>query len=113
MGMFRLVGLFAIIPTTVLLTISFFVLYTLRRTDTQGLKAFGYVIAALLWLSALLVFSAGVYTVVSGHTPMECAMHGMMKTHMQEMMESKMLGAMSGQMPAMMHGKTDKSTIKQ
>ena len=105
MGMFRLVGLFAIIPTTVLLTISFFVLYTLRRTETQGLKAFGYVIAALLWLSALLVFSTGIYTLSTGRHPM--------KSMMQEMMRSKMQGMMSGQMPATMQGKTDKSMVKQ
>jgi len=83
----RLIGLFAIIPTTVLLTISFFVLYTLRKPDTQGLKAFGYVIAALLWLSALLVFSAGIYTLSTGKHPLACIMRQMHKPHMQEMMK--------------------------
>lgn len=98
----RLAGLFAIIPTTVLLTISFFVLYTLRRTDTQGLKAFGYVIAALLWLSALLLFSAGIYTVSTGRPPVQCMMQKMMKMHTQEMMPEKMPGAMEkGRMPLM------------
>ena len=105
MNMFRLVGLFAIIPTTVLLTISFFVLFTLRKTETIGLKAFGYVVAVLLWVAALLVISVGVYTLSTGRHPM--------KSMMQEMMRSKMQGMMSGQMPAMMQGKTDKSMMKQ
>lgn len=100
----RLIGLFAIIPTTVLLTISFFVLYTLRRTDTQGLKAFGYVIVALLWLAALLVFSAGIYTVSTGRHPMKCMMQEMKKAHMQEMMKE-------GQMP-MMQKHMGESTMK-
>ncbi len=91
----RLIGLLAIIPATVLLTISFFVLYTLRRTDTQGLKVFGYVTAALLWISALLVFSAGIYTLSTGKHPMACMMQQMRKTHMQEMIKER-------QMPPMM-----------
>ncbi len=89
MGMFRLLGLFAIIPTTVLLTISFFVLFTLRKTEAGGLKVFGYVISVLLWCGALLVFSLGIYTISTG------------RCIMQEMMRCKMHG-MGAQMPKMM-----------
>lgn len=94
MGMFRLLGLFAIIPTTVLLTVSFFVLFALRKTEAGGLKAFGYVIVALLWVGVLLALSLGLYTVSTGRYPIICPMHEMMKGHMHEMME--------GQMPSMM-----------
>jgi len=90
MGMFRLLGLFAIIPTTVLLTISFFVLFTLRKTEAGGFKAFGYVILALLWCGALLVFSLGIYTISTGRCimqeMMQCKMQGMMGEHMPKMM---------------------------
>jgi hypothetical protein len=90
MGMFRLLGLFAIIPTTVLLTISFFVLFTLRKTEAGGLKVFGYVISALLWCGALLVFSLGIYTISTGRCimqeMMQCKMQGMMGEHMPKMM---------------------------
>ncbi len=101
----RLVGLFAIIPTTLLLAISFFVLHILRKTDTYVLKIFGYVIAALLWLSALLVFSAGIYTVSTGRHPMKCMMQEKMQTHMQEMMQEE-------KMPPMMQKHTGGSTMK-
>ncbi len=100
MAIFRIMGLFAIIPTAILLTISFFVLFTLRNIETQGLKAFGYVIAALLWVAALLVFSLGVYTVSTGRHPMV--------NMMQEMMQGQMRGMMKGKMPVMM----DESMMK-
>jgi len=100
MGIFRLVGLFAIIPATVLLTISFFVLFALRKTETQGLRAFGYVIAALLWVGVLLILSLGLYTISTGRYPMLCPMQAMMKGHMQQMMKGQMQP--EGQMPSMM-----------
>ena len=83
--MARLMGVYAIIPTTVLLTVSLFVLVVLRKVENQGIKAFGYVVAALLWLSALLVFSTGIYTLAKGRAPMCCPMHAMM-------MKDKMCG---------------------
>lgn len=112
MGSIRLLGLFALIPTSVLLSFSFFILFVLNTIKTEGLKIFGYCLAVLLWISAALVFSAGIYTVVSGHAPMKCAMYGMMKTHMQEMMENKMQGMMDMEKPTMMHGKMDKSMMR-
>jgi len=100
MGLFRLAGLFAIIPATLLLTVSFFVLFVLRKIETQGLKAFGYVIASLLWVGTLLVFSAGIYTLSTG------------KCMMQKMMGAKMQGMMAGPMPAMMRGPSDNTMMK-
>ncbi len=105
MGMFRLIGLFAIIPATVLLTISFFVLFALRKVEVQGLKAFGYVIAGLLWVGVLLVLSLGLYTLSTGRCAMICPMQGMMKGHMQGMM-------MQEKTPSMMQGKTDTPMMK-
>ncbi len=87
MGMPRLIGLFAIIPATVLLTISFFVLFTLRAIKENALKVFGYVIVALLWAAALLTFSSGIYTVSTGKCLMKPMIQQMMKMHMQEMMQ--------------------------
>lgn len=112
MGTFRLIGLFAIIPATAFLTISFFVLFTLRKTETQGLKAFGYVVAALLWVSALMIFSVGVYTLSTGKHPMVYMMHQMMGARMQEMTPEKMQGMMQeGRMP-MQHKHTGGSMMK-
>jgi hypothetical protein len=86
MGGLRIAGLFAVIPTAVLLTISFFVLFVIRKTEVGGLKAFGYTVAVLLWVAALLVFSAGLYTFSTGRPPMMCMMQQMMRANRQGMM---------------------------
>lgn len=110
MVMTRLIGVLAIIPATILLTISFFALFAIRRTDTHTLKAFGYVIAGLLWLSALLVFSLGIYTVATGRHPAVCMMREMMCMPRQGMMQGAPGEMMPGcvqmmkdKMPGMMH----------
>lgn len=87
--MFRFIGLLSIIPATVLLTISFFVIYATKKTEGEGLKKFGMTIAVLLWICSFLVFSAGVASVF-------CPRHGMMFKHHHEMM---MKGDMKGEMP--------------
>ena len=61
--MFRFMGLLSIIPATVLLTISFFVIYATKKSEGEGLKKFGMVVAVLLWLCSLLIFTAGVTSV--------------------------------------------------
>ncbi|MFH0802263.1 MAG: hypothetical protein V2A78_07745 [bacterium] len=68
--MFRFFGLFTLIPATVLLTISFFVLFTRTRVDSPGLKKFGMLAATLLWVSAGLILLAGLYILVTGHHPL-------------------------------------------
>jgi len=109
MMMGKLAAAFSLIPTTMELTLSFFVLVVLRKVEEQALKVFGYVIAALLWLCALLVFSSGVYFAAKGKCLMmrsmcrsmmgPCTMGGMMhskqgKPHcssmQQEMQEKEM-----------------------
>ncbi|MFA6350135.1 MAG: hypothetical protein WCY12_04340 [Candidatus Omnitrophota bacterium] len=91
--MMRLGGLFAFIPATVLLAVSFFVLLTLRKAESQGLKAFGYVVAAFLWLSSTIILGAGAYTLATGRCPMK------------KMMMSRMHDKMP--MPMMQQGKMD------
>ena len=104
MGSMRLLGLLAIVPTAVLLTISFFVLVVNRKQEVEGLKVFGYVVATLLWIGASVVFSAGLYTLATGSPPVGCMMQQMMKGHMRgslmkgEMPEPMMKGQMPGQM---------------
>jgi len=84
MPFMRLFGVFSIIPTTIFLALSFFVLFTLRKVDLQGLKAFGYVVAALLWVCAAIAFGVGVYTVSTGRHPMMPMMQRMMQGSMQQ-----------------------------
>jgi len=68
--MIRFTGLFAIIPATVLLTISFFVLFTLTKVENTGLKKFGKCVAVLLWIAAGLIVLGGLFILVTGHHPM-------------------------------------------
>lgn len=104
--MHKLMGLFAVIPATVLLTLSFFVLFTISKVEKRKLKVFGYTIAALLWLVAFSVFSTGIYMAFSG-----CHMKG---CPMQEMMKGKMRGMMQGapQGAPMMREQTDNPGMK-
>ena len=71
--MLRFVGIFALFPITMTLTISFFVLFTREKAAGSGLKSFATVVAVLLWLCALLALIAGI-RIMSGHVP--CCMHG-------------------------------------
>jgi len=87
----RLTGLFAIVPASLVLTVSFFVLLALRKVESNVLKAFGYVIAALLWVSALLVFSSGVYTLSTGKCPMQKMMMQKKGRIYHDMMGKKMM----------------------
>ena len=88
----RLMGLGAIVPTTLVLTLSFFVLFALREVKSNVLKAFGYVVAALLWLSALLIFSSGIYTMATGRCPMQKMMMQKQEMACRKMMDKPMIG---------------------
>lgn len=68
--MIRLTGIFTLIPATVLLTISFFVLLALTQVESPGLKKLGKLVAVLLWVSAGLVLLAGIYILATGHHPL-------------------------------------------
>lgn len=108
----RLMGLFALVPTTLLLTVSFFVLVVLRKVESQVLRVFGYVVAALLWLTALLAFSAGIYTLSTGHCPMKEMMQGPMCGKMPGMMSADKQPMMKENMPSMMQGRYDEKMMK-
>jgi hypothetical protein len=103
--MARLAGFFAVIPVSVLLTISFFVLLTVRKAETQGLKAFGFVVAAVLWFASLVVFSTGIYILSTGRMPFRYMMRPMMCEKMQMMKQC-------GGMPAMMQPGMDNPVMK-
>ncbi|MDD5477440.1 MAG: hypothetical protein PHG87_04465 [Candidatus Omnitrophica bacterium] len=75
MCMVRLSHLLAIVPISILLTISFFVLFVMRKVEDKALKTFGYVVVSFLWLAALVVFSGAVYKTAKGAMAMKCMMH--------------------------------------
>ena len=67
----KLSHLMAVVPLAVLLTMSFFVLFALRKIEEKFLKNFGYVVVGFLWLSTLVVFSNAIYKVAQGSVVMK------------------------------------------
>jgi hypothetical protein len=80
----------AIVPVAALLTVSFFVLFTLSKVEEKGLKAFGYVVAGFLWLAALVIFSGAVFGL--GRNSFEAGKCGMLQLGIK-------MGAMSQMKP--------------
>ncbi len=72
--MFRLMGLFALFPITMTLTISFFVLFTREKTTNRGLRSFAGIVAVLLWLCAALALFGGIKVLSTGRVP--CIIQG-------------------------------------
>jgi hypothetical protein len=66
MDFIRVLGLFSIVPATLLVTVSFFVMYLLFKVEKSGLRIFGLVVVALLWIAALVVYSTGIVMVTEG-----------------------------------------------
>jgi len=91
----------ALVPISVLLTVSFFVLFTLQKIEEKALKVFGYVVVSFLWLAALVVFSGAVYKTAQGS--------GIMKARMQQKMKMDCMSQMmqKGNPPAMMMPEKD------
>jgi len=57
----RVEGLLYMIPSvTLFLMYSFFVLVVTKKLDSRGFKVFGYVVAALLWVSIVLTVEGNI-----------------------------------------------------
>ena len=90
MYMARFCSLTAIVPISLLLTVSFFVLFTLRKVTDKWLKALGYLALGFLLLAALVVFSGAVVNSARGLGLMRCPMGAkMQKCGMMERMRDK------------------------
>jgi hypothetical protein len=79
MQIFRLLGMYTMIPATIFLTISFFVLFTLRQSADRGFKIFGNIVVFLLWACALMIFLSGIYAVITGRHPLVMIIHQAMQ----------------------------------
>ena len=95
MCMLKLSYLLAVVPISVLLTASFFVLFTLSKIEEKALKAFGYVVVGFLWLAALVVFSGAIYKMAQGPVMMRCMMQQKMKMEGMPQMSKDNQPAMS------------------
>ena len=88
MCMMRVSPLIAVVPFALLLTLSFFVFFALRKVEEKLLKAFGYVVAGLLCFAALVVFLGTPYNMGRGPMKMKYMMRQKMKTDgMSQMMQ--------------------------
>ena len=86
-----LYSFFTLIPATILLTISFFVLVVLRKIEARPLKVFGYIIAVLLWIGSLLIVSSGINSLSAGYRHGPYMKPGKAGRHMRGMYGSDML----------------------
>lgn len=86
-----------LIPTAMLLTASFFVMFANEKVGGKGLKTFGKVVAAILIFVAVIIFSKGVYVMVSGDCHAMKMICGMQKGMMhQGMMKGGQMGGKDG-----------------
>lgn len=65
--MFHMMGALAIVPAVMLVTLSYFVLFTREKTGDNIIKTFGLVIAILLWVAAAAVLGVGIANMGCGH----------------------------------------------
>ena len=70
----RIMGLLVMIPASMLLTASFFVLFAIERAKEKDLKMLGKIVAAVLLVVSCLIFSKGLYIVITGENPVIKAM---------------------------------------
>ena len=90
MFMSRCCPLMAIVPISLFLTISFFVLYVLRKVTEKRLKVFGYLTMCSLLLAVLVIFSSAISNLAQGLGGLTCTMPQKMKMcDMARMMQQK------------------------
>jgi hypothetical protein len=70
--------IFSLIPFILIISLSFFILVVLSNVKAQALKVFGYIIVALCWLTAILIFSTCVCKQMRGMCPSMPMQRGMM-----------------------------------
>jgi len=78
-----------VVPVSLLLALSFFVLLSISKAQTKGLKAFGYVVAGMLWLGVLVIFLGGVYKIAKGGYLAKCMMYKKMMMQNMPMMQNQ------------------------
>ncbi len=82
MQIFRLLGIYTIIPATIFFTISFFVMFISQKIQARGLKNFGNLVVFLLWFCALILFLSAVYAIITGRHPIVMIIHQAVKVAM-------------------------------
>ncbi len=95
MFLYPQMGFMAIIPATILVTISFFVLFALNsKIVKRNIEIFGYFVVAMLWICAVAVLSAGIF-VATNAPSMNCMGGKMMHMKMMKDKPCDMKGMMT------------------
>jgi len=96
--MSKIATIIAVVPISLLLALSFFVLLSINKAQTKRLKTFGYVVAVILWLAVATIILGGVYGLAKGGDKAKCMMYKKMM-----MPSAQGMPGMSG-MPGMQPG---------
>jgi len=111
----RIFGLFSLIPVTMMLMVSFFVLFAIGKVKADGLKKFGRVIAVLLWICSAVVLSFGIGVLCGCPHCMGMMRHSGMwqegKSGGYDIGKGGACDTVKGQMPAKSAGKEMKKGI--
>ncbi len=98
--MSRISLIIAVVPISLLLVLSFFVLLSIGKAQTKGLKIFGFAVAVILWLAVATIILGGFYGLAKGGDKAKC----MMRKKMMMQGDQGMLG-MPGMHREQMPGK--------
>ncbi len=76
----RMLGMYMLVPATVLLTVSYFVMVVNGKLEKKGLKMFGTIIVILLFVAALLALLFGTMILVMGKPPIVQSMRAVLES---------------------------------
>ena len=65
----RMLGMYMLVPATMMLTVSYFVMAVNSKIEKKGLKSFGSFIVVLLFICALLALIFGTLILLMGKPP--------------------------------------------
>ena len=77
--MIRVMGVFLLIPATMILAVSFFTFLGACKADCRPMKIFGRMVGSLLVLCSLMVLGVGAYIAVTGRHPVIGLLHELLK----------------------------------
>ena len=94
--MIRFMGLFTLIPITLLLTLGFFVNFAASKTEDSMLKSFSKVLSWLIHICAILIAIVGLFIIITGRHPLMMMMERMHERGGWMMREEMMKGEQEG-----------------
>ncbi len=103
--MSKISSIIAVVPISLLMVLSFFVLLSIGKTQTKALKIFGMVTAVLLWLAVATIILGGVYGLAKSDNKKCMMQKKMMMQNAQGMSGMSGMPGMPGMLPEQKVGK--------